>query len=55
MPKELADDWWNQNKNLVTGFYYCERNEISRDRLGSEVLKYEMEPISYRNKRTYEE
>jgi hypothetical protein len=51
MAKELADDWWNQNRNLITGF----RHYQFRDRMGSkkttqlekDIMKYEMEPIKH--------
>lgn len=49
MAKELADDWWNQNRNLITGLkHYSLRDRTNRNKgtqLEIDIMKYEMEPI----------
>lgn len=51
MAKELADDWWNQNRNLITGYkHYASRDRVNRNgstQLDQDIMKYEMEPIKH--------
>ena len=48
MLKELADDWWNQNRNLITGHKYYQFRDRSNTngstQLEKDIMKYEMEP-----------
>lgn len=55
MAKELADDWWNRNRNLVTGFRYADRHEVSKNKTLDDIMKYEMEPIKFKTKEQYNE
>jgi hypothetical protein len=53
MLKELADDWWNQNRNLITGHKYYQFRDRSNTngstQLEKDIMKYEMEPIRFRD------
>jgi len=51
MAKELADNWWDQNRNLITGFkiyrFRDRTNKNNMTQLETDIMKYEMEPIKY--------